>query len=839
MTRLVPLLLVASLAVVGASHCDKNTACVACASSSTILGSCRWCPVDNQCHDAGSLENPCSKSIKNPSQCTPGPGPSPSPSPAAPVTAYGGTNVTAVVDALFKVLGLPAADAAGCVADVAGAGAALRDFATDWKARNDTRALAELSTFLSSLATAFGGCDIEAAATKIDALAAAVRWANVTAAKAAGEADKIIVGVADLTADISALASAVAADDTTSIGAAIAALLGDWSTISGGCAPSDKACAMVEGLLRLMGSIATHWAPCEAALTATYDELALAFDDLHNASANASAAVKAIAKGLDMLANDLSTDVCGLGDVGARIAAVAPRLAAAVVKVVGSGAKKTVEVIIDTTDVYDELYNAALDLAAGDVTGFGMQIGRLVTTLKATSCDSEMCTILEGLLEALALESADWGPCSKDIDAAWSDIESAIGRFRSAKKDGLANLAYGVEDLANALVALAHGVDACGVKDLSTLLETTATQLGLNTTSGVIGDVEQLLVNGADITLDVASLVADAGHSRWGALGADLASLALKLNSSAGFECKSYVCRLVEGVLASAGLALQDLKACEAAFALTETDFADGATRWRAGDVKGALSEWSSALNVVAHAVTDDSGCGVAKQLALLAHEANVLGLANVTLIKDAEKMAKIFLHGAQFEEELYGALSALEQHDARGAGIALGKVLETLAQWTTGKGCSSSDACFVLEGIITLLADGAGSFKQCEADVKETWGNLSAAFKEFDDGKSFWHFKHNRDAIRAGVKDMGNAMHDLSASVTDCHLQEIADLLLKLATKLGVAPEISWIEEVLHILIEGVHIENEIGDACDAYASKNYVGFGYNIAKLVYTLVE
>jgi hypothetical protein len=245
--------------------------------------------------------------------------------------------------------------------------------------------------------------------------------------------------------------------------------------------------------------------------------------------------------GLDLLADDLATDVCGLKDVGARIAAVAPRLAAAVVKVVGSGAEKTIEVIIDTTDVYDELYNAALDLAAGDVTGFGMQLGRLVASLKATSCDSESCTILEGLLEALALEAADWGPCSKDIDAAWSDIESAIGRFRSAEKDGLANLAYGVEDLSNALVALAHGVDACGVKDLSTLLETTATQLGLNTTAGVIGDVEQLLVNGADVTLDVASLVADAGHSRWGALGADLAALALKLNSS---EC-SFIYRYI------------------------------------------------------------------------------------------------------------------------------------------------------------------------------------------------------------------------------------------------------------------------------------------------------
>ena len=62
--------------------------------------------------------------------------------------------------------------------------------------------------------------------------------------------------------------------------------------------------------------------------------------------------------------------------------------------------------------------------------------------------------------------------------------------------------------------------------------------------------------------------------------------------------------------------------------------------------------------------------------------------------------------------------------------------------------------------------------------------------------------------------------------------------MLEKLAVKLGIAPEISGLMEILHILINGVNIENEIGDACDDYASKNWVGFGYNVARLVKTLV-
>ena len=49
---------------------------------------------------------------------------------------------------------------------------------------------------------------------------------------------------------------------------------------------------------------------------------------------------------------------------------------------------------------------------------------------------------------------------------------------------------------------------------------------------------------------------------------------------------------------------------------------------------------------------------------------------------------------------------------------------------------------------------------------------------------------------------------------------------------------QVAWVEEALKILIEGVEIEQEVGTACVDYSEGNWVGFGYNIAKLIKTLV-
>ena len=121
----------------------------------------------------------------------------------------------------------------------------------------------------------------------------------------------------------------------------------------------------------------------------------------------------------------------------------------------------------------------------------------------------------------------------------------------------------------------------------------------------------------------------------------------------------------------------------------------------------------------------------------------------------------------------------------------------------------------------------------------KEAWGDFKDGWDAFHDSHhSIFHFEHNADEVKKGVKAFGQGMKKIADAVSDCHLEEFAELLTKLAIKLGIVPEVGWLEELLHILIEGVHIENEVGDACVDYGDGNWAGFGYNIAKLVKTLL-
>lgn len=64
------------------------------------------------------------------------------------------------------------------------------------------------------------------------------------------------------------------------------------------------------------------------------------------------------------------------------------------------------------------------------------------------------------------------------------------------------------------------------------------------------------------------------------------------------------------------------------------------------------------------------------------------------------------------------------------------------------------------------------------------------------------------------------------------------SDLLALLAAKFGLNPIISFLESLIHIVIAGVNIERELGSALTDFANGNMVGFGYNVASLVKTLL-
>jgi hypothetical protein len=297
---------------------------------------------------------------------------------------------------------------------------------------------------------------------------------------------------------------------------------------------------------------------------------------------------------------------------------------------------------------------------------------------------------------------------------------------------------------------------------------------------------------------------------------------------------------LLEGILQQADLALTDLKPCEASLRTAEKEFSAGTALWRQGKNAQGLSMWASGLNDVAKSV---QACGVAPELAFIEREAQVLGLGNLTVL---EEVSQVIVHGANFYEELYAAVIAIENKDYRTAGKNMAKVMDELSQWTTGHLCTSP-ICYVVNGVLQYLADMQNDIGKCQSDFKGAMGNFSAAYNAIIDQSynyggvdgGLQKFTHDSSKIKEGILDIGYALKNIAAGIRDCHLAELAEILEQLAEKFGIAPQIQWVEELIKILIEGHDIENEIADVCHDYATDNYPSLGYDLVKLVKTLLK
>lgn len=715
--------------------------------------------------------------------------------------------LNAVVSALFKVLHIDA-DATKCVRDDVGAARQLRDFGTDMSAGNYTNAVTSLGNAISSLSSSVEACNVPALQAKLDALAAALHVGKVSYVD---KVFKALIGAASLEKDLQALATSVKKGDSSRIASAINTLLTDFTTITGGCG-SNGMCHLLDGVLRTVMQMENNIKACESAYSPSYLNLTAAAKTFR--SNNTLLAVQELASGLDSLGAALSGSSCGVELVGGFISKLAPKLAGAVVK---DGS-----IVVGYANVYDEFYQAVLALESGDIVGFGMQMGRMLQSLKASNCHSKACVAVQGLLGVLQLESADFSACSNQLDAAWT----YLAYFMDQLKEG--HVGNAIRNFASGVGALGRGVTECGVPDLGAILETTSNQLGEAAVATEIGAVVSVLVKGADVTDQLTKLSTDLAANRYQAVGADLDQLVAFLTST---KCESLVCKIVEGLLNAVGIGFKDLQACKATLGDAEDNFVLGAQQFRQKQTTKALESWSAGLNNVAHAVTD---CGLDTELGFIQQEAQVLGFGNASVVDDVEQ---VLIHGVNVYEDLFKALTSLEQHDWRGAGQQMGTVMNDLAQWTEGHACTS-DVCYVVVGVLQFMGDIQGSVKKCEDDFSLAWSDFKLAVGNFSDSHSIFRWQDNKDAIKAGVKNLGTAFTQIAKGVSDCHLQEFADLLAKLADKLGITPEVTFLAELLHIVIEGVHVEAEIGAACTAFGDGNYVQFGFNLAKLIKTLL-
>jgi hypothetical protein len=279
---------------------------------------------------------------------------------------------------------------------------------------------------------------------------------------------------------------------------------------------------------------------------------------------------------------------------------------------------------------------------------------------------------------------------------------------------------------------------------------------------------------------------------------------------------------------------MEDLQACVADLKTAEKDMIVGAQLFAERNYNQAMSKWSATLAGMGTAI---KACGLQQQLGFIQQEANVLGIANVTNAFIGDSIA-ILIHGADFLPDMAAVLNAALAHDFRTMGVQLKKVLDELYTWTQGHACTSN-FCYVTIGVLEFVGNVEGDFRRCVSDTKFAFSNFTAAYAQFSSRKGgIFNWAKDASKIKAGCGLIGHGLDCLAAATADCHLQQFSDLIAALAARFALVPEVGWLEAILHILINGVHIEKELSSALIDFSQDNWVGFGWEVASLIKTLL-
>jgi hypothetical protein len=170
-----------------------------------------------------------------------------------------------IVQTLLEKAGITDVNLTTCISDVGLSELQFRDFAVDLAAKKYKSAVEVLARGLSALASSVSACGVEEIGTKLDTLATAVKFANISTT-VLDFGVKVLVGASDLWTDLEAVEKAVVSKDTSSIGTSLSTLLSDWSSIEGGCKSGETVCNIVDGLLKVVAATAKEVTPCEDAV---------------------------------------------------------------------------------------------------------------------------------------------------------------------------------------------------------------------------------------------------------------------------------------------------------------------------------------------------------------------------------------------------------------------------------------------------------------------------------------------------------------------------------------------------------------------------------------------
>eukprot|EP01029_Cantina_marsupialis_P027512 TRINITY_DN7711_c0_g1_i1.p1 TRINITY_DN7711_c0_g1~~TRINITY_DN7711_c0_g1_i1.p1 ORF type:complete len:950 (+),score=285.81 TRINITY_DN7711_c0_g1_i1:122-2971(+) len=649
---------------------------------------------------------------------------------------------------------------------------------------------------------------------------------------------------------------------------------------------TTTACYTVDGILRALGLVAQDMGSCKTDLEKAVTQFEAAASSMrsynyHGVIQNMGAALNELAQGIKE---------CHLPEISALIEEEAKRISGASVQIGG-----TVKIIVNDADIFQDIYGAIMAFEQKDWGTFGMRLGSLLQRMQQTSCTTEGCYILEGLLQSMQIVASDMGECKADLVAAVGLFNDGVSSFKSKDyRNAVTNFATGLDKIA---IAVAD----CHLTESSQFIQTEAEKLHLGNVSW-LGKAVKIVVYGADVYEDVFDTVMAFEHKDLSAAGQSLGDLLSKLHIS---NCTEPACVVLDALVKSLQAVAGDYTMCKGDLTTAMDNFQNMSTNFQAKNYLAAVKSLSRGLDEIALAVR---ACNVQELSTILTAAANSLGFHDIKAIGD---ITHILVDGSNIYDELFQAVMSFERKDYHGFGDDLGNAIMGILSWRSKSGCDSK-ACYFVSGMMQAFNILEGNIKQCEADLEgsfhsfETavkvlvrhesmkdasnmkrlpghvqwddvnatpemfiygtesfktpsfrangwgswWDSAKKAFKTIEknvkqDIKKDWAklegmFSHHSDdgIVKEGLSDMAKGLDQLAHAVEDCEVEQLVKVMTALAAKLGV-PVAGWLSEAFNIIINGAQIYDDVYNAVMDYEAHNYFGMGYEVAKLAIKLVE
>eukprot|EP01027_Heterolobosea_sp_BB2_P020520 GEZU01029275.1.p1 GENE.GEZU01029275.1~~GEZU01029275.1.p1 ORF type:complete len:892 (-),score=374.14 GEZU01029275.1:181-2856(-) len=700
-----------------------------------------------------------------------------------------------ILGGLLQAFELLAEDMGPCEAEIQSSFQDFSSAASQFSSAQYEQAVASLAAGLHQLAEAAGQCQLPAIATLIEDEASRLGLANVTFLD---NDVQIIINGADIYNDVYNAVQCWIKGDYYGAGSAIGQLIQEIQLLS--C--DSTVCDVVNGLLRGLQLIAQDMGKCKNDLDGAYDDFVQAASDFKNKQYTAS--VQTLAASLNEIAQALQQ--CNLPQFAQLISTEAQKLGIANITEINN----VVHIVVQGADVYSEIYDAINAWESQNYLAFGRDIGSLLNMLRARSCSSEICILVEGLLQGMEIVAQDMGACATDLEATWADIQAAMSQFGSAKyEEGLASLA-------NALHEVSQAVGDCQLQEVAQLIDQEAQHLAGGNVQW-LNNAVQILIDGANVYDDIYSAVQDFESGNYAGAGNSIGNL---LSMIQHLGCNTTACNIVEGLMETLELVADDLGPCSADLDQAVGFFESAVAQFQQERFEAAIVDVATGLDYIAQAV---SQCGLTQLATVLENEAKLLGFHDVSVIDDA---VQIIVAGADLYEDFFDAAQDFSHSDWRGFGQNLGNMILKYEEMRSKTGACTTDICTVVQGIMSAL-NIMSNIKQCEADLSATWGDFDTAMNDFA-------HRNYKDSVH----ELGTALHEAATALNDCHVEQLTQIVVQVAEKLGLA-SFSWIDEVIHIVIEGADIYDDLYDSVVDYEAQNYLGFGLDLGKLIIKLID